>query len=151
MTADVRLCGAATTHLPRVGRLEHPEPGQEDSRAGIQRNDGAALCRVVAAGKPMCYYLDCLARMRTPMHEWQLQDAKNRFSELVRRARDEGPQTVTVHGRPAAVMLSADAYAALAHPRPSFADYLLSGPAWPDDLVELINDRGRDAGRAVEL
>jgi len=86
-----------------------------------------------------------------PMQEWQLQDAKNRFSELVRRARDEGPQSVTVHGKPAAVVLSADAYAALAQPRPSFTDYLLSGPAWPDDLIEVINDRARDTGRAVDL
>jgi prevent-host-death family protein len=85
------------------------------------------------------------------MQEWQLQDAKNRFSEVVRRARDEGPQVVSVHGKPAAVVLSADAYAALAHPRSSFADYLLSGPVWPDDLVESINDRSRDTGRAVEL
>jgi len=85
------------------------------------------------------------------MHEWPLQDAKNRFSELVRHARAEGPQTVTVHGKPAVVVLSADAYAALTTPRPSFTDYLLSGPAWPDDLVELINDRARDTGRDVEL
>jgi prevent-host-death family protein len=85
------------------------------------------------------------------MHERQLHDAKNQFSELVRRARDEGPQTVTLHGKPAAVVLSADAYAALARPRPSFADHLLSGPTWPDDLVELINDRVRDTGRAVGL
>ncbi len=85
------------------------------------------------------------------MHEWQLQDAKNRFSELVRRARDEGPQTVTVHGKPAAVVLSADAYAALTTPRPSFTDYLLSGRAWPVDLVERINDRARDTGRDVEI
>jgi prevent-host-death family protein len=85
------------------------------------------------------------------MHEWQLQDAKNRFSELVRRARHEGPQTVSVRGKPAAVVLSAEAYAALVQPRPSLAEYLLSGPAWPDDLVELINDRARDTGRAVDL
>jgi prevent-host-death family protein len=78
-----------------------------------------------------------------PMHEWQLQDAKNRFSELVRRAQAEGPQTVTVHGKPAAVVLSAEAYAILTKPRPSLADFLLSGPAWPDDLVDLINDRAR--------
>ena len=32
------------------------------------------------------------------MLDWQLQDAKNRFSEVVKRARDDGPQTVTVHG-----------------------------------------------------
>jgi prevent-host-death family protein len=85
------------------------------------------------------------------MHEWQLQDAKNRFSELVRRAQAEGPQTVTVHGKPAAVVLSADAYAALTRPRPSLTDYLLSGPPWPDDLVDLINDRARDTGRDPEL
>ena len=37
------------------------------------------------------------------MQDWQLQDAKNRFSEVVKKARDEGPQTVTVHGQRAAV------------------------------------------------
>jgi prevent-host-death family protein len=85
------------------------------------------------------------------MREWQLQDAKNRFSELVRCAREEGPQTVTVHGKPAAVLLSADAYNALTAPRPSLTDYLLSGSVWSDDLVDLVNDRARDAGRDVEL
>lgn len=85
------------------------------------------------------------------MQEWQLQDAKNRFSELVRRAQAEGPQTVTVHGKPAAVVLSADAYVALTRPRPSLTDYLLSGPSWPDDLVDLINDRARDTGRDPAL
>ena len=85
------------------------------------------------------------------MHEWQLQDAKNRFSELVRRAREEGPQTVTVHGKPAAVVLSADAYAALTTQRASFTDYLLSGPPWPDDLVDTINARARDMGRDIDL
>ena len=49
------------------------------------------------------------------------------------------------------VVLSADAYAALARARPSFSDYLLSGPAWPDDLIDVINDRARDTGRAVDL
>ena len=38
---------------------------------------------------------------RRPGH-WLLQDAKARFSELVRRVRTEGPQHVTVHGRLAA-------------------------------------------------
>jgi prevent-host-death family protein len=41
------------------------------------------------------------------VQDWQLQDAKNRFSEVVKRARDEGPQTVTVHGQRAAVVMSA--------------------------------------------
>jgi prevent-host-death family protein len=85
------------------------------------------------------------------MRQWQLQDAKNRFSELVRRANDEGPQTVTVHGRRAAVLLSAAAYDRLTQPTTSFTDFLLSGSAWPDDLVATINDRPRDAGRNADL
>ena len=38
---------------------------------------------------------------------WLLRDAKARFSELVRRARSEGPQCVTVHGRDEVVVISA--------------------------------------------
>src|SRR5262245_45107348 len=38
---------------------------------------------------------------------WMLQDAKARFSELVRRAHSEGPQHVTVHGRDEVVVISA--------------------------------------------
>jgi prevent-host-death family protein len=41
---------------------------------------------------------------------WPLQDAKARFSELVRKARSEGPQRVTVHGREEVVVLSAEDY-----------------------------------------
>ena len=51
------------------------------------------------------------ARRRTrdkrPAH-WRLQDAKARFSELVRRVRSEGPQHVTVHGRDEVVVITAD-------------------------------------------
>jgi prevent-host-death family protein len=39
---------------------------------------------------------------------WLLQDAKARFSELVRRVRSEGPQHVTVHGRDEVVVISAE-------------------------------------------
>jgi prevent-host-death family protein len=42
-----------------------------------------------------------------PPGTWRLQDAKARFSELVRRARGEGPQHVTVHGREQVVIISA--------------------------------------------
>jgi prevent-host-death family protein len=41
---------------------------------------------------------------------WLLQDAKARFSELVRRVHSEGPQHVTVHGRDELVMISADEF-----------------------------------------
>lgn len=41
---------------------------------------------------------------------WKLQDAKARFSEVVRKAQTEGPQRVTVHGRDAVVVVSASEY-----------------------------------------
>lgn len=40
---------------------------------------------------------------------WSLQEAKARFSEVVRRARAEGPQIVTVHGKEAVIISSSDA------------------------------------------
>jgi prevent-host-death family protein len=42
--------------------------------------------------------------------QWLLQDAKARFSELVRRVRSEGPQHVTVHGRDEVVVISAEEF-----------------------------------------
>jgi prevent-host-death family protein len=89
------------------------------------------------------------------MQAWQLQDAKNRFSEVVKRAREDGPQSVTVHGQPAAVVVSALEFEALIKPRMSFAEFLLTGTAdgdpWPDDIVDSINDRGADTGRDIDL
>ena len=41
---------------------------------------------------------------------WILQDAKARFSELVRRVRSEGPQHVTVHGRDEVVVIAAEEF-----------------------------------------
>lgn len=89
------------------------------------------------------------------MLDWQLQEAKNRFSELVKLARDDGPQTVTVHGQRAAVVISARDYDALKTPELSFTEFLLSDTAsslpWPDDVVDTINDRSRDSGRDTDF
>ena len=41
---------------------------------------------------------------------WLLQDAKARFSELVRKVHSEGPQHVTVHGRDDVVVIAADEF-----------------------------------------
>ena len=41
---------------------------------------------------------------------WPLQDAKARFSELVRKARNDGPQHVTVHGRDEVVVIAAEEF-----------------------------------------
>ena len=48
------------------------------------------------------------------LKSWKLEDAKARFSELVRLAREQAPQRVTVYGEDAVVVLSAADYARLA-------------------------------------
>ena len=45
-----------------------------------------------------------------PRGRWRLQDAKARFSELVRLAHSEGPQHVTLHGRDAVVVVDAEEF-----------------------------------------
>jgi prevent-host-death family protein len=41
---------------------------------------------------------------------WALQDAKARFSEVVRKAKTEGPQRITVHGREEVIVVSVEEY-----------------------------------------
>jgi antitoxin Phd len=59
---------------------------------------------------------------------WQLQEAKAKFSELVQVAIDDGPQTVTRHGKDAVVVLSVDEYRKLCERKPSLKEVLMSGP-----------------------
>jgi prevent-host-death family protein len=82
---------------------------------------------------------------------WQLQDAKARFSELVKRAREQGPQHVSVRGEPAVVVVSEEDFARLTSSRPSIVDHILEGAPWPDDLVDAINARPDDTGRDAVL
>ncbi|MBW0002928.1 MAG: type II toxin-antitoxin system Phd/YefM family antitoxin [Hyphomicrobiales bacterium] len=81
--------------------------------------------------------------------QWQLQDAKNRLSEVVQRARKEGPQTVTLRGERAAVILSATDYDRLTRGRPTLVDDLLAGPAFDDELAEAIAKRAKRPSRNV--
>lgn len=53
-----------------------------------------------------------------PVASWKLEDAKARFSELVRRAEQDGPQRVTIRGRSAVVVLSIADFDALMPDRP---------------------------------
>lgn len=81
---------------------------------------------------------------------WKLEDAKARFSEVVRRARDTGPQYVTVRGVDAVVVLSAEDYAKLAPPPPEKLS-LLAFMESLAPLAELDIEREPDYGRDVEL
>jgi prevent-host-death family protein len=78
---------------------------------------------------------------------WQLQDAKQRFSELVRHARREGPQVVTRHGEEVAVVVGIEEYRRLTSDKPAFKEFLLAAP----DLAALELERSSERARAVEL
>lgn len=53
---------------------------------------------------------------RSRAGRWRLQDAKARFSEVVREAQQRGPQRVTLHGKDAVVIVGADEFDRLRHP-----------------------------------
>lgn len=58
---------------------------------------------------------------------WPLQDAKNRLSELLETVHKNGAQTITRHGKPIAVVVSAETYARL-QPQEKLADILRDCP-----------------------
>lgn len=61
-------------------------------------------------------------------HCWPLQDAKARLSELVKKVHKNGPQYVSVHGRPSVVVISQDEYTKLTTPNISLIDFLRDSP-----------------------
>lgn len=83
-----------------------------------------------------------------PAGRWKLEDAKARFSEVVRHAREDGPQRVTVRGHDAVVVMSVEEFERLAPeaPRPPFMQFMESLYLDGLDL-----EREPDHGRDVEL
>ena len=81
---------------------------------------------------------------------WALQDAKARFSELVRRVRTNGPQHVTVHGRDEVVVISADEFRRLQGARTG-ADLVAAMQACPHPDFELPEGGMPMPVRSVEL
>ena len=69
------------------------------------------------------------------MTSWQLQDAKNKLSELIDRAQTEGPQVITRHGVEVAVVMPYTGYKKLTAPRQRLGDFLLASPLRKSGLV----------------
>jgi len=80
--------------------------------------------------------------------QWQLQEAKQHFSELIRAVRSEGPQFVTKHGEQVAVVLDILDYRRMQGAEVvDFKDFLVSAP----DLSVLEIDRSTALPREVDL
>ena len=78
--------------------------------------------------------------------KWQLQEAKNRFSQVVNQALSEGPQIVTRRGEEVVVILSSDEYAKLKKSEPSLVDFFRNSP-----LAGIALDLERDRSLPREL
>ncbi|CAA9447103.1 hypothetical protein AVDCRST_MAG82-3434 [uncultured Rubrobacteraceae bacterium] len=80
---------------------------------------------------------------------WQLQEAKQKFSELVRRTLEEGPQVVTRHGEEVVVVVPAEEYRRMGKEKPDFKEFLMSAP---EGLELIIPERPpNDFPREVDL
>ncbi len=80
--------------------------------------------------------------------EWQLQEAKNRLSQVVDQALNDGPQTITLRGKPSAVLVSFEEYRKLTMPRTGLSRFFGQSPLCG---VELDLARNAELSREVEL
>lgn len=80
--------------------------------------------------------------------KWQLQEARNHLSEVVRRARSEGPQIITLHGSDAAVVVSAKDFGKFSRPKGKLVDFFRKSPLIG---IKLDIARSKDTGREIGL
>ncbi len=79
---------------------------------------------------------------------WQLQDAKNKFSNLVDKARHDGPQVVTKHGKESVVIIAIEDYQKLNKPTSDLISFFRKSPLSDIDL-DLTRDKS--PARDIEL
>ena len=84
---------------------------------------------------------------------WQLQTAKQKFSELVARALDEGPQIVTRRGEEVVAVIGIDDYRRLRADKQDFKQFLAEGPPWSDEIADVLDEivRKRKTQRSREI
>lgn len=82
------------------------------------------------------------------LRKWKLQDAKNRFSEVVEIAMKEGPQEITKHGEHAVIILSYDLYQELNRPKENLVEFFKHSPFYG---MELDLERSKDLPREIEF
>jgi len=79
---------------------------------------------------------------------WQLQEAKNRFSEVVAQAIKHGAQTVTKHGKPAVIIVSVEEYQRHGTPRKTLFQALRE---CPEDLSSVVGKRLKGLPRSIQF
>ena len=83
------------------------------------------------------------------MQAWQMQDAKARLSEVIKLAEHDGPQEITLHGRPVAVLLSRSEFEKLSGRGQSFVEFMQGSPLYGLDEIEF--ERAQTGTRDISL
>jgi len=84
------------------------------------------------------------------MQTWQMQEAKAKLSEVIKRAELDGPQDITLHGRSVAVVLSRAAFERLSGQMASVVDFMQASPLVGLD-EELVFERDASLTRELPL
>lgn len=79
---------------------------------------------------------------------WQLQEAKNKFSNLVDKARHDGPQIVTRHGKESVVVLAFEDYQKLNKPKSDLLSFFKNSPLFG---INIDLTRDKSSSRDIEL
>ncbi len=83
------------------------------------------------------------------MQTWQMQTAKAQFSDVVRNAKSNGPQDITLHGKSVAVVLSRELFDRLSGNTQSLLQFMQSSPL--HGLDELVFERDQSTTREVDF
>jgi prevent-host-death family protein len=98
--------------------------------------------------------LEVLVAEPAPDH-WQIQEAKQRFSEMIRAVTSQGPQVITRHGEDIAVVIDVSEFHRLTRAAVNLTDILLGGPKVDDSIIdvfaEIEAERKADFGRPIDL
>jgi antitoxin Phd len=89
-----------------------------------------------------------VVRLEAKVKTWQVQEAKAKFSEVIKKAAKEGPQTITVHGESTAVVLSKTEYDRLKRPQKNLVEFMRRSPLFG---VELKLTRKQSPTRGTDI
>jgi len=86
---------------------------------------------------------------------WQVQEAKQRFSEYLRAVKQEGPQIVTKHGEEIAITVDINQWRQMTQPKMDFKELLRRPPYFDEKFIEIMEEieaeRKQDFGRTIDL
>ncbi len=82
------------------------------------------------------------------MHSWKLQEAKARFSEVVKICKNDGPQMITVHGKEEAVIISKEDFEKMCLTKQDIVSFIQSSPL---NGLSIDTNRNKSLTRSVDL